>query len=639
MRPSDLAKLRAPADPTLSPDGSLAVVAVTRPDLEDDAYRSDLWAVPTNGESPPRKLTHGPRDAAPRFSPDGQWLAFLRADDGPPQLMVMPVTGGEPRTVTDHPLGAGPAVWSPDSTRIAYAARVPEDGRYGTDEKVTPDKEPPRLITTYRYRLDGVGFTLDRRSHIFVAAITDDAPEPTQITSGDFDHHSPFWHPDGTQLGFVSARHDSRDTDFAADLFLVDSSGGDAQQITNTSTTVSRPAFTPDGATVLFAGTEHTTDTVGRNTGIFRVDARGGEPARITDAEPHDIANPHAPNELPLETDGSTATTVRLHRGAVELVQFDLVSGDPDPLITGPRSVLGYAQAQGVTVAVVAADTSAGEVFRVGTNGELTQLTAFGDTLARETALRPMTEVTTEAADGYPVHGWVIKPAGTGPFPVLLNVHGGPFTQYGYTLFDEAQVYAGAGYAVVMGNPRGSQGYGEAHGRAIVQDFGTADYADLTALLDAALEDPALDSDRVGVMGGSYGGFMTTWMVGHTDRFTAAISERSVNVWDSFLGSSDIGPTFVGQYIGTDPEEAARQSPLTYADNITTPTFIIHSEHDWRCPLEQAQRLYVQLKRNEVETQMLLFPGEGHELTRSGLPSHRAARFDAILDWWNRHLG
>ena len=198
------------------------------------------------------------------------------------------------------------------------------------------------------------------------------------------------------------------------------------------------------------------------------------------------------------------------------------------------------------------------------------------------------------------VHGWVLKPAGTGPFPVVLMVHGGPFAHYGWTLFDEAQVYAGAGYAVVMGNPRGSAGHGESHGRAIVGDFGNLDSQDVLALLDAALQDPDLDGDRVGVMGGSYGGFMTTWLVGHTDRFRAAISERACNAFDSFEGSSDIGWFFVPVYNGTDPARVAAQSPLSYVDRIRTPMLLIHSEQDSRCPIEQAQRLFVALKQRNA---------------------------------------
>jgi dipeptidyl aminopeptidase/acylaminoacyl peptidase len=237
------------------------------------------------------------------------------------------------------------------------------------------------------------------------------------------------------------------------------------------------------------------------------------------------------------------------------------------------------------------------------------------------------------------VHGWIVRPQGDGPHPVLLMIHGGPFTQYGWRLFDEAQVYARAGYAVVMGNPRGSSGYGEAHGRAVVGDVGEVTARDLIALLDSALKSPDLDASRVGVLGGSHGGFMTTWLAAHHgDRFKAAISERAVNAIDSFTGSSDIGWFFGEDLYGADRTQQDRQSPLSHADRIDIPMLIVHSEHDWRCPVEQAQRLYVALKLRRVPVEFLLFPGEGHELSRSGLPSHRVARFEAILDWWRRWL-
>ncbi len=229
-------------------------------------------------------------------------------------------------------------------------------------------------------------------------------------------------------------------------------------------------------------------------------------------------------------------------------------------------------------------------------------------------------------------------PEGDGPHPVLLMIHGGPFAQYGWTVFDEAQVYARAGYAVVYGNPRGSSGYGAAYGRHIRGDVGERSSVDLFALLDDALARPDLDATRLGVLGGSHGGFMTSWIVGHTDRFAAAVSERAVNALDSFIGSSDIGWGFTDDLYGREASELHRQSPLTYADKISTPLLIIHSEQDWRCPIEQAQRLYVALRKRDAEVEMLIFPGEGHELSRSGLPSHRVARFEAIVDWFDRHL-
>jgi dipeptidyl aminopeptidase/acylaminoacyl peptidase len=327
-------------------------------------------------------------------------------------------------------------------------------------------------------------------------------------------------------------------------------------------------------------------------------------------------------------------------RGGVALLRFSNGGGPPRELLTGNRQARGFdvCQASGAIAATVATATSSGEVLVISPSGEERTLSSFGAELEQASGVLPLEEVEARAPDGYPVHGWIVRPPGDGPHPVVLLVHGGPFTQYGYGLFDEAQVYAGAGYAVVMGNPRGSAGYGEVHGRAIVGDFGNLDVLDVLSLLDAALQTDGLDSSRVGVMGGSYGGFMTSWLLTHTDRFRAAISERAVNDFASLVGTSDIGWYFSDLYNGVDPERVREQSPINYVHPGCPPTLIIHSEQDWRTPLEQGQRFYVALKRAGVEAELLLFPGEGHELSRSGRPSHRLQRFAAVLDWWGRHL-
>ncbi|MGH3493485.1 MAG: alpha/beta hydrolase family protein, partial [Sciscionella sp.] len=228
---------------------------------------------------------------------------------------------------------------------------------------------------------------------------------------------------------------------------------------------------------------------------------------------------------------------------------------------------------------------------------------------------------------------------GAGPHPVLLVVHGGPFMYHPRTFFDEAQIYASAGYAVVLPNPRGSAGYGQAHGQAVIGDIGGVDVDDILAVLDLVLQRADLDAGRVGVMGGSYGGLMTTWLAAHHgERFVAAWSERAVNDWTSFVGSSDIGWFFAKAYCGEDPEQLRRFSPLTYAEKITMPFAVVHSEQDWRCPLEQGQRLFVALRRQGTPVEFLVFPGEGHELSRTGKPRHRRQRFEAVLDFWRRYL-
>lgn len=638
MKPADLALFRMAGEPTLSPDGRVAVVPVTRMDLDEDEYRTQLWLAPTDGGSPPRRLTHGHSDNSPRFSPDGRWLAFLRAEkEGKPQLHVLPMEGGDARPVTTkdhHPIGAGAPVWSPDSTRIAYVARVPEDGRYGTKEKVTPDKEPPRRITTFLYRLDNVGFILDRRPHVFVVDPFADEPAPVRITEGDFDHEAVSWSPDGSLLAFSSPREQNvDDTPLRADVFVCAPDGSGLRKVTDGRLGAWEPVFSADASTLYFVGMnmgESGHDWVSQTPGLFSVPVDGSAvPTRLTDEESVELAG------RPIVVEDGVLVN-RENRGALDLIVVPFGGGPVRSALSGSRQAKAYDAAAGVVVATVADGSTVGELVALRDGAERT-LTSFGAELTETGRLHDMQEITATAPDGYPVHGWVVRPEGSGPHPVLLMIHGGPQAQYGWTLFDEAQVYAGAGYAVVMGNPRGSSGYGKAHRLWIKGDVGERSATDLFALLDHALQAPDLDGQRLGVLGGSHGGFMTSWLVGHSDRFKAAISERAVNAVDSFTGSSDIGWEFSRELYG-DPEAQARQSPLTYVDQINTPVLIIHSEHDWRCPVEQAQRLFVALKMRGVPTELLLFPAEGHELSRSGLPSHRVARFEAVLDWWSRYL-
>jgi dipeptidyl aminopeptidase/acylaminoacyl peptidase len=645
MRPTDLELLRTPGVPTVSPDGRMAVVAVTRLDLAADEYRSQLWAVPTDGSAPARPITSGERDTAPSFSPDGRWLAYLGAEPGgKPQVHLLPTAGGTARRLTDHPLGAGAPAWAPDARRLAYTARVPEQGRYGTAEGVGPGAEPPRLITTLKYRQDDVGFLGDRPSQVFVldlpADFTDDTaalPEPVQVTSGDTDCEDVAWSPDGEELAFVSARHERADRDLVRDVYVVQPDGSFLRRVTDSRGDCALPAYGPDGSTLVVTAVPDLgpdgLDFVARQAVPCRVAAAGGPLEPLLDPEQH-----HRGDETPTTViaDGAVLLGVE-RRGSVELLRVPLDGGAAEALVDGPFRVRSVAAAAGVVVACVAHDRSAGELIAI-TPGRRRLLTSFGRELGETGRVHRMHERTVDAPDGYPVHGWVITPPGPGPHPVLLTVHGGPFTQYGWSLFDETQVYVSAGYAVVQCNPRGSSGYGSAHGRVIQGEWGRLDAADVLAFLDAALQDPALDAGRVGIMGGSYGGYLTALLLGRTTRFAAAISERAFTDPVSFVGSSDIGWFFPDLYLGTEPERIAAQSPLASAGAITTPTLVIHSEEDWRCPVEQGARLFVELKRRGVPTELLLFPGEGHELSRTGRPRHRLARFEHILRWWARWL-
>jgi dipeptidyl aminopeptidase/acylaminoacyl peptidase len=593
------------------------------------------------------------------FSPDGRWLAFLRpvGKDGAkprPQVHVMPSGGGDARCVTSLALGAAAPVWSPDSGRIAFTARVPEQGRYGAkddewSDEPGADAEAPRRITRLDYRLDSVGYTGDKRTRLYVldvdAALTGqdaDVPVPVELTDGRYDVSDPTWTQDGESLVFVAQRDLGARETLDDELYAVPVGGGEPVLVATTVGSISTPTVTADGV-VLFIGTENGGQNLHepRNHGLFAVPFRPDDPQaprRLTDAETVDT---ESGDGWPVLVGADVLVVVR-NRGALELrsVPLDATGATLDelPVLFGEKSAVKAISVQDHRIAaVVSTPDSPGDVVLYA-DGEARTLTDLAAPL-RTAGLRPVVEVNGTASDGYPVHGWVVLPEGPGPHPVLLCVHGGPFMYHGWGFWDEAQVYASAGYAVVLPNPRGSSGYGESHGRAIIRALATVDVLDVLATLDAALELPELNADQVGVMGGSYGGYMTSWLAAHHgNRFRGAWSERALNAWDSFYGSSDIGYFFTSGYVGPDPEEQRRVSPLTYAAQISIPFAVVHSENDLRCPFEQAQRMFVALRAADVDAELLVFPGEGHELTRSGKPRHRVQRFRAVLEWWARHL-
>ncbi|UKA57021.1 S9 family peptidase [Arthrobacter sp. FW306-2-2C-D06B] len=660
MKAEQLPLLNSVSAPAAHPDGTRAVVSVTRPDFDADAYVGQLWSVPFDPAIPPRRITRGFRDTAPAFSPDGSALAFLRATpDGKPQLHVVEADGGEPQAITEQKLGVSEFSWAPDSRRIVFSSRVPEEGRYGTVDGVGAGSEDARLITDNQYRLNGLGYTADKPAQLFVVDVPELGAEPpvvpvgraakargaeaaallppaVQLTFGEADHTSPSFSRNGESVYFIASLHEGHDADIASGIYSVPATGGEARAL--------RPGAAPqfvqeacesaNGEWLFFTAQDlgdDGLDFVARNTALYVMPVRGGKATMLSDVENQDIGG----RLEAFGVDGVLA--LNTSHGSVQLIQWT-AEGESGVLVKEPLVVIGASVAADL-VSVTYGDAFSNGELGVLEKGGLQVLTDFTKALRDEATILEPHEFTATGSDGYPVHGWAVLPEGPGPHPVLLTIHGGPFAQYTGAFFDEAQVYAEAGYAVLMCNPRGSAGYGQAHGGAIKEKMGTVDMSDVLTFLEGALEAfPAMDRESIGIMGGSYGGYLTAWIIGHEHRFKAAIVERGFLDPVSFAGSSDIGWFFGGQYTGGSPEQMAAQSPMAVVTAVRTPTLVIHSENDLRCPVEQGQRYFAALKAQGVETAMLLFPGEDHELSRSGTPHHRRQRFEQILAWWAKHL-
>lgn len=669
MRPDQLELVNQPTSLSVHPDATWAVVALSRPSFAADAYVGQLWRVPLSGSGQPRRITRGQSDSAPRFSPDGRMIGFLRPDaDGHAQVHVVESAGGEPVQLTDQHLGVSEFTFSPDSRQIAFTARVADPGRYGSLDGVSASQEDPRRVTGYQFRLNGAGYLTDKRKHLFVTTVAPLDVEPWVTPVGRV----------AEQLAEAAKKSGATEP----------SRFPKARQLTAGNHDAAEPAFSDDGLHILYTSALHDDRDQNLVTDIFEVPVEGGEPVSITPGRPMSFAKPVVSGQSVFALGEDLGESGHAYVGAqvcVHVLRPDGAQalGDPDATTHnlfpgGPDHVLAITQTRGIGVlhrlgpdgsdveipsagsvheaaaipgspdvlVIRADDDTVGEVVRLGPLGDATVLTDFGRRLREETAPVPPIELISASSDGYPVHGWAFVPATTGPHPVLLLIHGGPASAYGPAWFDEAQVYVSAGYAVVMCNPRGSEGYGAAHTRAIQGDFGNRDMADVISFLDHALATvPGLDADRVGVMGGSYGGYLTAWIIGndqtHGHHWRGAIVERGyLDPW-SFVGASDIGWSFPFEYNlrpGEDADKARldAQSPMLRTDLVTTPTLVIHSENDLRCPLSQGLQYYTQLKRHGVETEMLIFPGENHELSRSGTPWHRRQRFEAILSWWQR---
>ena len=628
MRPTDLALLRGVADPALQPDGDLVAYVVSRLDLDEDRTESRIHVLDL-ATGTDRVFTSGSGDRAPRWSPDGSRLAFLRSPEPgkPAQLAVLDVAGGEAVTLTDFDLGVGELAWTRDGASVVVAGT---EWRPGWDDRDDDErKRQPRRITELGYRGDDRGWLHDRVTRVWV--VDPDGEEASRALT-PADHSVGGLAVTDEHVVVASPRHDERETEPGVPLWRVPLEGGELERLTGLGDW-SRPVVTHDDDLLV--------------TGLAEARAWPAPPTlyRCTlDGDLTDLLPDLDRDVVAVRVDGAGRALVLVEdRGAVHLLRRD-GDGGTEVLVGGAQTVTGFDVEGGRLVYTATHPTDPGELW-VLEDGEGRVLTAHNEELREE--LLPVEHFTFER-DGVEIDAWMLLPAASDgdDVPLLVNIHGGPTAQYGHAFFDEFQVEAGAGYAVVGCNPRGSSGRGAAWSTAVVEawmDEGSVDILDLEALADAAIaRSDRIDATRIGIMGGSYGGYATARILARTDRYGSAIVERGLLTWPSFGGTSDIGAFFDELFLRRSlPGDLADQwqaSPVRTADRVTTPTLVLHSLQDHRCPPEQALQFFSMLRRHGVTSELLLFPDESHELSRSGAPRHRVERFDAVLAWHDRFL-
>jgi len=652
--PEDLWKLRFVGDPQVSPDGHRVVFVVTETDLENNGYRSELWMAETDDPESVRPLTRAPegdlavRDGSPRWSPDGKKVAFVSNRDGEHRIYCISVGGGEARPVGDFKGSISAIEWSPDGEKIAFVAEPPEEHE---EEESKADVYSTRRL---RHKFNGRGFMDDsRRNQVWVTDAG--GGETQQLTDHMNDHGEPNWSPDGERLLFTADRRCERKMYYVPDLYSLKIADGSIRRITEGTGPVALPRFSPAGDIVAFFGHDEG-DSITANQQLCLIPPLGGDYRSLTAGFDRSVGNSitadarfdDGPGGPVWCRDGESLLFNLTDGGECVLYEVDL-EGDTCIVKGLPPVVTSYsANSTGQpTIAVVAADyDSPGDVWIARDGGQPVKFTGFNEEFFSGVELARPERVTSSSPDGRETEGWLLRPIGHSSgekYPLVLEIHGGPAGTSGWAFFHQYQLLAAAGFGVLYTNPRGSKGYGQQHAAGVIGDWGGGDYHDLMAAVEAACDRDWVDEARLGVTGGSYGGYMTNWIVSQTTRFTAAVTFRSISNLYTKYGCSDIGfysnrRGMGGAELWEEEDFIMSRSPIRYAPNVETPTLIVHAEDDLRCPMEQAEQWFVALKRLGVECEFVRYDGEHHDLSRSGKPYNRVDRLHRMLDWFKRHL-
>ena len=646
---ADLKEFRFVSDPQVSPDGNAVLFVVTRmvAEGENGDYSSNIWMY-SMGKVKQISFRKG-RNANPQWSPDGKSILFVSSrktkKTAYTRLMTMPSRGGRASTILELKKGKVEGkITNPKWTGDGKAILFQSDLRKKTESDV-------KIVRRIAYRMNDQGYFHDRRTHLY--SIKPEGRNLTQLTSGEFNVEGYSVSSEGRSVAFIANMTPEADYSLVRDIHLMPTTGGKSRKATDSKGPIYAVSWSHDGKKLAYLGHD-LRRRLASNTGIWLTSSKGGPTVELTWEFDRNTGN-HlnsdsrvpSPDPSPVwDPDDQRLNFMSTTGGSCHIYTVTVEGRTVKPLTEGERSVEGFSFSRdGRVLAYTSMDAmNLADMYVRDGNGER-RVTNFSNEILSKLKLSTPERFAFRATDGVEVEGWVMKPQTRQGkrLPTIMEIHGGPRTAYGHCFMFEFQLLTSNGFAVAFTNPRGSTAYGEEFAAKIVTNYGDRDYEDIMEATNYLIKAGIADENRLGVAGGSYGGWMTNWIIDHTDRFKAAVSERFISNWNSFFGTSDIGYYFAEEEVGgvpwEKPQHYAQNSPITYVRDVKTPVLIIHSEEDYRCPIEQGEQLFVALKKLKKETMMLRFPEENHELSRSGKPNHRIARLNHISEWFKQYVG